>query len=149
MHAQPAITDLVPHRSPFLFIDEIIELVAERIVTVWHADSQAPFFIGHYPGNPVMPGVLISECAFQAGAALMAFRMGQAGRAGTPVITRIRDAKFKRIVVPGETLRIGVDFDEELGDAFFLTGRVHVDQQLVARLTFACMLKREEGADDH
>ena len=144
MHTQPAITDLVPHRPPFLFIDDIVELSNERIETTWHADPQAPFFQGHYPGNPVMPGVLISECVFQAGAALMAFRLGDAAQAGTPVITRIRDAKFKRIVVPGETLRIGVDFDEELGDAVFLTGRVHVEEQLAVRLSFAAMVVSPE-----
>ena len=137
--------DLIPHRPPFLFIDRVIELSDDRVVTIKVAQEDAPFFRGHYPGNPVMPGVLICECAFQAGAVLLANRLGAKTAAhGTPVLTRIREAKFKQLVRPGNLLRVEVTLDEELGGAFFMTGRVTVEGTTVLRLTFACTLSHEE-----
>ena len=136
----------IPHRDPFLFVDKVIELDQHRILTQKQADPEADFFKGHYPGNPVMPGVLICESVFQAGAILIAHRVGQAGAlAGTPVLTRIKEAKFKHIVKPGQTMNVEVVFDEALGDAFFLTGRVTVEGKMVLRVTFACMLAEEKA----
>jgi 3-hydroxyacyl-[acyl-carrier-protein] dehydratase len=139
--------DSIPHRPPFLFVDEVVEVERDRIVTKKLADPEAEFFRGHYPGNPVMPGVLLCECCFQAGALLIAHRLGDAAKDGTPVITRIRDARFKRIVKPGDDLTIEVSMDEELDGAYFLTGRMTVNERAIMRVTFACMLvDREEGA---
>ncbi len=162
---QSAIRDpqaVIPHRSPFLFLDEVVELDERRILARTLADPRADYFRGHYPGNPVMPGVLISECVFQAGAFLLACRIQRAaGRTqsaerrsprgpvlgensaiadGTPVLTRIRDARFKRIVRPGESLDIEVVLDDELDNAYHLTGRVTVGGESVLRVSFACML---------
>lgn len=138
--------DCIPHRPPFLFVDEVLEVERDRIVTKKLADPSAEFFRGHYPGNPVMPGVLLCECCFQAGALLIAHRLGDAADDGTPVITRIRDARFKRIVKPGDELVIEVSMDEELDGAYFLTGRMTVNDRAIMRVTFACMLVgREEG----
>ena len=102
----------IPHRPPFLFVDEIVELTSDRIVTTTLADPEAEFFRGHYPNEPVMTGVLICECCFQAGALLIAKRLGGFDPAnGVPVLTRIQDARFKRIVRPGQTLRVEVSLD--------------------------------------
>ena len=130
----------IPHRPPFLFVDEIVELSHERIITRKLADPEADFFRGHYPHQPVMPGVLLCECCFQAGALLIAHRIGahEAGK-GIPVVTRIKDAKFKRIVRPGEMLHVEVTLDDILAKAYFLTGRVTVEKKTAARVTFACM----------
>lgn len=133
------IQTLIPHRPPFLFIDQVIEVEPQRIVARTFADPRAPYFQGHYPGNAVMPGVLICECAFQAGAVLIARRLGGSVQ-GTPVLTRIREAKFKHIVRPGDTLDLDVTLDETLGDAYLLTGRVSVEGRVVLRVEFACML---------
>ena len=136
----------IPHRPPFLFVDEIVEVTNDRIVTTKYADPEADFFRGHYPGHPVMPGVLLCECCFQAGALLIAQRLGGLDPSeGVPVITRIQDARFKRIVLPGQALRIEVTLDEELHGAYFLTGRLTVEGQLAVRVTFACMQAGGEG----
>ena len=132
---------LIPHRRPFLFVDEVVELSADRIVTAVKADPEADFFTGHYPGNPLMPGVLICECAFQAGALLVAHRLDETARsAATPVLTRIKEAKFRQIVRPGQALKVEGVLDDELDGAYFLTGRVSVDGKLALRVEFACTL---------
>ncbi len=129
----------IPHRPPFLFVDEIVELTSDRIVTTKLADPKAEFFRGHYPGSPIMPGVLICECCFQAGALLIAHLAGTYDAArGAPVLTRIQDARFKRIIRPGQTLRVEVTLDDELDGAYFLIGRVSVEGQSVLRVAFAC-----------
>lgn len=130
----------IPHRPPFLFVDDIVEVDDGHIVTTKYVDPSADFFRGHYPGEPVMPGVLVSECCFQAGALLIAHRMGgyDASR-GVPVLTRITDAKFRRIVKPGSTLRIEVTLDDELDNAYYLTGRASVEGKAVLRVQFVCM----------
>ena len=97
----------IPHRPPFLFVDEIVEVSDRRIVTRKLADPKADFFRGHYPHNPVMPGVLLCECCFQTGALLVGHSLGtERASAGIPVITRIKEAKFKRILAPFAILQI-------------------------------------------
>ena len=133
--------DAIPHRPPFRFVDDVVELSTDRIIATKFVDPESDFFRGHYPGEPVMPGVLICECCFQAGALLIAHvRGGSWGDDGIPVVTRIRDARFKRIVRPGSTLRVEVVLDETLDQAYYLTGRASVEDSVVARVSFACML---------
>ncbi len=128
----------IPHREPFLFVDDIVELSEDRIVTRKRVDPAADFFRGHYPQRPVMPGVLLCECALQAGALLVAHRLGPYGADGpVPVVTRIGDARFKRMVNPGDVLDVEVRIDEELDGAFFMTGWVRVAGEQAVRLTFA------------
>lgn len=129
----------IPHRPPFLFVDDIVELTENRIVTTKFVDPAADVFRGHYPGAPVMPGVLLCECCLQSGALLLAHRLAAAGKVdGFPVVTRIKDARFKHIVRPGETLAVEVTLDDVLDQAFFLTGRVNVKQKSALRLMFTC-----------
>ena len=137
---------LIPHRDPFLFVERVAELSDDRVVAAWRADPDAPFFAGHYPGNPVMPGVLICEAAFQAGALLATGRLGEEGLAGrTPVLTRITEARFKHIVRPGQTLHVEVVLDDELDDAFFMTGRVTVEGRPVVRVQFVVKMVTAGG----
>jgi len=131
----------IPHRPPFLFVDEVVEEGERRIVTKVVVDPKADFFRGHYPGRPIMPGVLLCECCFQAGALLIAHRKGGwSWTDGTPVLARINDARFKRAVRPGETVLCEVTLDDELERAFVLTGRALVGDQLALRVGFTCML---------
>lgn len=130
----------IPHRAPFLFVDEILDVTDKRIVTRKLADPEAEFFRGHYPGQPVMPGVLICECCFQAGALLVAEILGSYGATeAIPVVTKISDARFRRIVRPGDELRVEVSLEDVMGEAYYLTGRVTVDGANVARVSFVCM----------
>jgi len=136
----------IPHRPPFLFVDRVVEEGERRIVTQVLADGKADFFGGHYPGRPIMPGVLLCECCFQAGALLIAKRKGGwSWTDGTPVLTRINDARFKRAVRPGETIICEVTLDDELERAFVLTGKATVDGVLALRVGFTCMLAELEG----
>lgn len=132
-----AIYEAIPHRDPFLWVDEIVERSDERIICRKTFSGQEDFFRGHYPGRPVVPGVILCEAAIQAGAILLGQKLAECdGR--MPVVTRIKDARFKRIVRPGETIRIEVRFEERLADAFFLTARVDVDGAVAVRFEFAC-----------
>ena len=151
---QQSVLQTIPHRPPFLFVDEVVQLEEQRILTRVQADPTAEFFKGHYPSNPVMPGVLLCECCFQAGALLVGHHLKSlysprhaGGTAtdnhstpGTPVITRIKDAKFKQIVRPGAVLDVEVAIDENVNDVFFMTGRLRVGGKLVLRVEFAATL---------
>ncbi|MCK4659305.1 MAG: beta-hydroxyacyl-ACP dehydratase [Phycisphaerae bacterium] len=141
--------DSIPHRPPFLFVDEVVELTADRVVTKVVADPDADYFKGHYPGNPLMPGVLICECALQAGAILMMHRIDAGDdKNSLPVLTRINEAKFKHMVKPNQTLRVEVVFNDELSGAYYMTGRVTVDGRMVLRVTFVCMLADKSSQED-
>ena len=136
----------IPHRPPFLFVDEIVEVDERRILTRTFVDPESDFFRGHYPHQPVMPGVLICEACFQSGALLIASKIGpQNASLDVPVLARITDARFKRIVRPGETLHIEVTLDEELDRAYFMTGRCTVDGKQAVRVVFVCMLAASDG----
>ena len=140
MNETPTVT-AIPHREPFLFVDDIREVSSDRIVTSKYVDPRADFFRGHFPGQPVLPGVLLCECCFQAGALLMAHRAGNIeDPAAIPFLTRIQDARFKRVVQPGETVVVEVVLDDTVDNAYYLTGRATVDGELALRVKFACMV---------
>ena len=121
-----------------LLVDEIVERDEARIVAKKTFREEEFFFQGHYPGRPIVPGVILCECAMQAGAILLSQHLG--GRAGVPVATRMNDVKFKQMVGPGETVEVEVTLDERLADAFYLTARVTRGGRLAVRFQFACTL---------
>jgi 3-hydroxyacyl-[acyl-carrier-protein] dehydratase len=132
---------LIPHREPFLWIDEVVTESAQRLMARKLIPSDLDVFRGHYPGRPVLPGVLLCEAAMQAGAILIARQEGDSLAAGrVPVATRINNVKFRRMVQPGDCLEIEVELVERIGDAFFLKARIRVAGQSAAQLEFACTL---------
>jgi 3-hydroxyacyl-[acyl-carrier-protein] dehydratase len=135
-----AIHAAIPHRAPFLLVDEIIERNDRRIVCRKRFTGDEEFFQGHYPGFPLVPGVLLCEAAMQAGAILLAAHLE--GQPGVPVATRMNDVRFKRMVRPGETIELTVDLTERLADAFFLKAKVTVEGQVAVRFEFACTLAK-------
>ena len=132
-----AIEAAIPHRDPFLLIDTVVEQDENRIVCRKTLGGDEFWFAGHYPDFPLMPGVLLCEAAMQAGAVLLS---SHAGGNGVPVATRMRDVRFKRMVRPGETMTLQVTLDETVSQAFFLTARVTVADELAMRMQFACTL---------
>lgn len=129
----------IPHRPPFLLLDEIVVWEEQRIVCrkTWRADEY--FYAGHYPDYPLTPGVLLCEAAMQAGAVLLS-KFVPNGDEKVPVATRLNDVRFKQMVRPGDTVEIEAKLNERLSEAFFLTGKVTVGGKLAVRLEFACTL---------
>lgn len=140
----PAVTDLIPHRPPFLFVDEIVALEAERIVTRRTFSADEVFYAGHYPGNPITPGVLLCEACYQTGALLIAGNAGE-DLEGVPVLTRSNNAKFKGMVKPGDTIEVEVTRTEALGGAHFMKATVKNGGKTALRLDFAVSLVKAEG----
>jgi 3-hydroxyacyl-[acyl-carrier-protein] dehydratase len=129
---------LIPHRYPFLLVDRILELEpGKRVVGLKHVSASDGYLQGHFPGYPVMPGVLIVEALAQAGAVLVMHDPANAGK--VPFFARIDNCRFRQQVRPGDSLRLEVDvtsFRAPVGKAH---GRALVDNALVceADLTFA------------
>ena len=137
----------IPHRPPFLFVDSVLELTAEGIVAERLVREDEPHFEGHYPGNPLMPGVLLCETVFQAAAIYMSKTFGGAdGEKQTPVLVRIKEAKFKRMVRPGDFLRIEATFEETVGKFHFMRGRISLDGKVAMMVSFALAMVDDETA---
>ncbi len=127
----------IPHRPPFLWLDEVTEISADRIVAIKHLSEDLPVFQGHYPDFPVFPGVLQCEACFQAGAVLIS-KLISVEDAQVPVVTRQNNTQFRRLIRPGETIQLEVELTERLANAFYLKGRVSVGGKVTARLEFVC-----------
>lgn len=138
----PDIESSIPHRSSMLLVDEVISVDEKQIVCKKSFRNDEHFFDGHYPGNPIVPGVILCECAAQSGAIFISTLMSDAQ--GTPVLTRMDDIRFKRIVKPGETVEITVKLDDVVSTAYYLTAQVRCEGKVAARLSFACTLAKSE-----
>jgi 3-hydroxyacyl-[acyl-carrier-protein] dehydratase len=141
----PDIYEAIPHRPPFLWVDTVISYDSKTIITEKFISPDLDVFKGHYPGYPLMPGVLLCEAVFQTGALFMAKMLqnsGQVTEAGrkAPVLTRIKGAKFKREVKPGDTIKIHVTLDENIGNAWFFKGKVLVEDKTAVKVNFGCAL---------
>lgn len=132
----------IPHRPPMLLVDEVVLWEPERIVCKKTLSGEEFFFQGHYPGFPLMPGVMMCEASLQTGAVLMSKIHPDDGSGGVPVATRLNDVKFKRMVRPGDTIEIDVKLDERLGDAYFLSSKVTSGGKVTATLSFAVTITK-------
>lgn len=135
--------DAIPHRPPFLLLDTVTGCTEDTITAETTLQADDPLFArvyeGHYPGNPITPGVLLCEMIFQAGAVLMSRRLGGTG-GGVPVLTRIRDTKFRTMVRPGDTVTVTATFEDQVSNAYSLSGAIHVGGKLAVRTSFVCAL---------
>lgn len=138
------ITDLIPHRPPFLWVDTMVEYDASSLVTEKYIPEDLDVFQGHYPDHPILPGVLLCEAVFQTGALLIALLLKDSDSkkpiTGVPVLTRIEGVKFKRPVGPGDTIRMKVRLKETLGNAWFLKGTLRIHGKVAVQVDFACTL---------
>jgi len=129
---------ILPHREPFLLIDEVLELEpGRRVVARREVRADDPWFAGHFPGRPVMPGVLIVEAMAQTGA--VAVLAEEENRGKIAFFAGIDDCRFKRVVEPGDTLVLTCEIDQVRGPIGRGKATAHVGDQLAARgtLTFA------------
>jgi 3-hydroxyacyl-[acyl-carrier-protein] dehydratase len=144
------VTDLIPHRPPFLFVDEIVSREATALVArkTWRADED--FYRGHYPGAPITPGVLLCEAVFQAAACYMALKARDAGAGpgdGVPLIAKISDVRFRQPVYPGDTTLLEVKEKDALGGFTMLGGAIKkADGTRVLTLDFSVAWKTPGGA---
>ena len=134
----------IPHRAPFLLLDEILELGADSVRAAYtpRADDElgSRIYSGHYPGNPMTPGVLLVEIILQAAAVLAGEIVKNESLAGVPMVTRLRDVKFKNVVPPGAELEIKVRLTERLANAFFMKGSIAVGGKTAVQAEFAVAL---------
>jgi 3-hydroxyacyl-[acyl-carrier-protein] dehydratase len=133
----------IPHRPPFLFVDEIVSERPDGMVCRRTFRAEDFFYAGHYPGNPITPGVILCEAAFQAAAVFLVRKLVAQGHSATgltPVLSRIGEAKFKRMVKPGDTVEIEVTEKETVQKFHFLRGVLRKEGKPVLALEFALAL---------
>lgn len=138
-----AIASLLPHRYPFLLVDRVVELTAgERIVALKNVTVNEPFFVGHFPQRPLMPGVLICEALVQAGGILARASVAPLDETlerpadRLAMLTGLDRARFRRQVSPGDQLRLEVAILRRRGTFWKMEGKARVEGKIVAELEF-------------
>jgi len=131
----------LPHRFPMLLVDRVEELVVdERIIAIKAVTINEPFFAGHFPARPIMPGVLIVEALAQAAGVLAVESLGLAGSGKLVYFMAIDGAKFRTPVEPGCLLRLEVSFVQKRASVCKFAGRALVDGKLAAEANFTAMI---------
>lgn len=125
---QEAIKKIIPHRDPFILVDEVLEMTEDSIVAQKHVRGDEYFFAGHFPGLPVMPGVLIVEAMAQAGAIVALSKEENKGKIA--YFAGIDKVRFKKSVFPGDTLRLEVKLTRQRGPIGFGEGKAFVNGKL-------------------
>ncbi len=135
------IMEMIPHRYPFLMIDRVIEMeLGEQAVAIKNVTANEPFFVGHFPGKPVMPGVLIIEAMAQTSAVLVVETLGKEAEGKLVYFMSIEEAKFRKPVVPGDTLHIRVKKLQSRRNVWKFECEATVDGVLVAEATVCAMI---------
>ena len=136
---------LLPHRPPFLLVDPVVEFEANKRLVAWKGVTMnEPFFPGHFPGHPVMPGVLILEALAQAGALLAIMSIGPEAADKITYLMGIDGAKFRKPVVPGDRLELHLEVTKQKGAVWKEVARAIVDGQVAAECEFMAMLADRE-----
>ncbi|MGH9585000.1 MAG: 3-hydroxyacyl-ACP dehydratase FabZ [Bryobacteraceae bacterium] len=140
------ICGILPHRYPMLMVDRVLEITGDSIVAIKNVTFNEPYFNGHFPGFPVMPGVLIIEAMAQAAGILVA-KMAPHTRGRIMFLASVEDAKFRKPVVPGDQLRIEMKMGRLKTTVAKIQGRATVDGQVVAEATLMCKLTDRASAN--
>jgi 3-hydroxyacyl-[acyl-carrier-protein] dehydratase len=142
------IQNVLPHRFPFLLVDKIIELEPKvKAVGIKNVTINEPFFQGHFPDFPVMPGVLIVEALAQV-AGILAFKSESSSEGGSVFFMSIEKAKFRRPVVPGDQLRLELNVIKQRGNVWKCAGEAFVDGKLVSEAELTAMITAGDENND-
>ena len=126
---RPEIEDILPHRSPFLFVDEVVEVSDTKIIAKKHIREDEYFFKGHFPDEPIMPGVLMVEALAQTGGVMILRKK----KGVIPLFLGIDKVRFKRIVRPGDTLTMEVELLRDRGDIVKISGIARVGDEIACQ----------------
>lgn len=133
--------DMIPHRYPFLMIDRVIDIVSGESATgIKNVSINEPHFQGHFPSQPVMPGVLIIESMAQTAAVVVVEHLGTDLEGKLVYFMSIDSARFRKPVVPGDTLQVQVTAQQRRGQVWKFKGEAHVEDSLVAEAVYTAMI---------
>ena len=140
--SRAAILASIPHRAPFLFVDQIVEITEQGIKCAYRFKEDEYFFQGHYPSNPIVPGVILCEAAMQAGAGFTSrVLIGDSEeKTKLPVVGRMNDVKFKRLVRPGELIEEEVTLKEKMAGAYVFKAKTFCEGKLALSFEFIVTL---------
>ena len=138
------IMEMIPHRHPFLMIDRVVDMVANRRATgIKSVSINENYFQGHFPARPVMPGVLIIEAMAQTAAVLVVHTLGPESEGKLVYFMSVDNARFRRPVFPGDRLDVHVTKQRHRGNVWKFEGRAKVGDNLMAEAVFAAMILNE------
>lgn len=141
------IMEMIPHRYPILLVDRVLELVpGESAVSLKNVTMNEPHFMGHFPGFPVMPGVLIVEAMAQTAAIVVVETLGAEAEGKVVFFMTIDDARFRKPVVPGDSLHIQVEKVRSRANVWKFSGKAMVGDTICAEATFSAMITDQDSA---
>lgn len=139
------IMKMIPHRYPFLLVDKIIDIVpSESIIGIKNVTFNEPQFMGHFPDNPIMPGVLMIEALAQVAAVLVSKTLNAKPNEKEVYFMAIEGAKFRKVVVPGDTLHLHAKIVQNRGTVWKFAARAEVDGALAVETSFTAMVKDKD-----
>ena len=139
------IKQLIPHRYPMLMIERLTQIVpSESAVGIKNVSVNEPFFMGHFPERPVMPGVLIVEAMAQTAAALVIYSLGDTAQGKLVYFMSIDSARFRKPVVPGDILQLQVNKIHQRANMWKFSGQAKVEGKIYAEATFTAMISIDE-----
>jgi 3-hydroxyacyl-[acyl-carrier-protein] dehydratase len=136
-----AISKCLPHRYPFLLIDRVVELeVPRRIVARKNISATDPHLVGHFPGQPVYPGVLVIESLAQAGG-ILAYYINNATSNGQVLLTEVNNVRFRQRAVPGDTLELKLELVKQRSPFLWFEGAAYVDGNLITKISLSALMR--------